>query len=242
MNDSDMTPRQRRRKRRLQEIQSRAMQMVMEEGIEEFSVNKLAGCLDLTPGALYRYFNSRDAILAAVEIEVLEGFDAFFGELENVEELAARSEEGWGLKKLVILSMGYVALAELQPERFRLISLFVGGPDPILDDSVAEEVVGPTLKVIRRFVMAMVDAQADGSLREGDAMQRAAIVWSGLQGLLTHKKLTRLTQVPLSPDKLFVELLRTLLVGWGAAPAAVEQAIEQKPTITFYRQAMERSL
>lgn len=235
MVDTERTPRQRRRQKRLNQIQEEAMKMVVEEGIEGFGINKLAQRLDLTPGALYRYFDSRDEILAAVEIEVLQGFDTFFKNL--VESVAERG----GLEKLVCLVMGYVALEELQPQRFRLIGQFVAGPDPVLDDQLAADVVGPTLQVVGRFVSAIEEAQGDGSLSDGDPLLRAALTWSSLQGLLTHKKLTRLPQVPLSPDELIAELLRTLFAGWGAEPSALKEAMEKQPDMGFYRQIMEKS-
>lgn len=231
MTNTDLTPRQRRRKKRLHHIKTEAMNMVIDRGVEDFSVNKLASRVDLTPGALYRYFDSRDAILAAVEIEVLQHFEAYFEALED------HCREYSGLRKVVVLSLGYVALADLQPQRFRLISEFVARPEPILDDNLAGDVVGPTLRSVGRFVTAL-DAAA---LDEGDALHRAALTWSSLQGFVNHRKLTRLPEVPLDPEELLIELLRTLLTGWGADREQLEQALEAPPKFEFYRQVMEES-
>ncbi len=233
MTDTDLTPRQRRRRKRLQQLRSEAMAMIVEGGIQAFSVNKLADRVDLTPGALYRYFDSRDAILAAIQIEVLEHFDKFF------EALQQRIDDRRGLRTLVILSIGYVALAQLQPERFRLISAFVADPEPILEDGLATQVVGPTLGVVQRFVSTVATAQNRGILSPGDPLARAALIWSSLQGFINHRKLTRLPQVPLDAEALLVELLRTLLTGWGADEVELADGFEDLPDLDYYRHIME---
>ncbi len=229
------TPRQKRRTRRLRQIRDEAMALIVRDGIDSFSIHALADRLDLTPGALYRYYDSRDAILAAVEVEVLEAFDAYF------QALARRTADEGGLRLLVIFAAGYMALQDLQPERFRLISQFVAGPDPILDDALAADVVGPTLRVVGHFVTALDVAAGDGGLGDGDAMTRAALTWSSLQGLINHRKLTRLPQVPLDPDALFNELLTALFTGWGAPPESLTEALQGRPDLDFFATVLEES-
>lgn len=218
-----MSRRQDRRERRKEEIVSVATEMITTAGIDSFSVNRLAEELELTPGALYRYFDSRDHILAAVELEVLREFDAYFAAFEA--QLA--SEEP--LAHIVGLAFAYAALEELRPERFKLLSRFVSGPDPVVSDEAAESVLQPTLELLGRFATAYQAATDAGELDDELALQRAALTWSCVQGVLDRRKLNRFTHDLFDLEALLVDLLASLLVGWGADRAAVEHALTQRP-------------
>ncbi len=213
------TPRQRRREKRLQSIKDAALNLVIEDGLEGFSVNKLAASVDLTPGALYRYFDSRDEILLTIQQEVLEGFERYIAAL--LELTADRSP----LERIVIICRGYVSLERLQPERFRLIGHLVAVPKPLFD----EEAVRPAMEVVLRLLgrlAAVIDEAANAGDLEGDgALRRAVIAWSSVQGIVERRKLARLMPDAFQPGALMDELLTALLIGWGAQPAAARDAL-----------------
>ena len=62
-----------RRNNKKQAIIHCAMGLIAESGIDSVTTVELAHRLTLTPGALYRYFDSKDHILGAVQLEVIHG-------------------------------------------------------------------------------------------------------------------------------------------------------------------------
>ncbi len=219
-----MSKRPTRRERRTAEIVDVATEMIVEGGIASFGVNKLAAELDLTPGALYRYFDSRDEILIAVELGILDYFGRFFDAVET--EFGDTS----GLRRVVTLVRAYAALETLRPERFKLLSRFVSGPDPVVKDEAAAKVVGPTIALLSRFAAALQSAMTEGALRDERALQRAALTWSCVQGVLDRRKLGRFSEGLFDPEPLIDELMETLLVGWGADADEVREALSLSPS------------
>lgn len=210
------------------------MQMIAADGIGVFSVNRLAEAVDLTPGALYRYFPSREMILASVELEVLEEFDAYFERIDTV------LGEETSLTRVIGLAEGYVALEQLRRERFRLISHFVSGSDPILSDGVAGELLAPTLRILNRMADALGSALPKQPTMPAEApLQRVALLWSSLHGILERRKLARFAPDALEPSLLARQLLRTLLIGWGAESEDVDTALARFADPTFFADVLK---
>ena len=65
-------PRDRRRRARIESILDASMVLFYEEGIEALTMRRLADALDLTPGALYRYFPGKDEILLGLGNRALQ--------------------------------------------------------------------------------------------------------------------------------------------------------------------------
>ncbi|ETX05333.1 MAG: hypothetical protein ETSY2_23585, partial [Candidatus Entotheonella gemina] len=79
MNDPDLdspgedaSPRARRRQRVRRAFLDAARRMVVEQGPAALSLREVARQADYSPAALYEYFESRNALLAAL---IQEGFD-----------------------------------------------------------------------------------------------------------------------------------------------------------------------
>ena len=56
---------------KIERILEAAMEMVAEGGFDALSMARLADAVDYTPGALYRYFRSKDALYAALVSQVI---------------------------------------------------------------------------------------------------------------------------------------------------------------------------
>ena len=59
-------PRDRRRRARIEAILDRSMETLLTQGVDQLTMRGLADSLDLTAGALYRYFPSKGAILTSL--------------------------------------------------------------------------------------------------------------------------------------------------------------------------------
>ena len=72
------------------------MEMVVEGGFDTLSVNKLAAACDYTPGALYRYFRSKDALMIALVARAIRQFHKDVGAkfARRVDELEKALDTG----------------------------------------------------------------------------------------------------------------------------------------------------
>ncbi len=229
-----LTTRQKRRVQRLESIREAALELVIADGVDHFSVHRLAESLDLTVGALYRYYSSVDEILMAVQIEVLEDFDRY---LESVLE----TYEGDELGRIAVLCRAYVELDRLQPERFRLIGRFVSNPDPVFDDEAARAGMEPTMRLLSRLAETIDAAQESGVLSDGNPTELAIVGWSSLQGIIERRKLGRLQPDLFDSARLTRLMMQTLLVGWGTTPDEALSTLENLPEPDFYEAALTRA-
>jgi AcrR family transcriptional regulator len=107
------TRREQRREQTVREIQALAMQQVAADGPEAVSLNAIARTMAMSPAAIYRYFDSRDALLADLVV-------AYYDALADTLEAAAKewSEPG---EQLVALARAYRRWALDNPNPYRLI-------------------------------------------------------------------------------------------------------------------------
>src|SRR5262245_18397019 len=132
-----LTPRARRHGDTLAHILDTAMGMVEEDGFAALSVNKLADAVDYTPGALYRYFGSKDELLSQLIERVLTALgrrlDAALARLPPVASPLAR---------VLALTYAYRDFAKAEPRRFGLLAMSLAEPRRLLaDDKSARPVL-----------------------------------------------------------------------------------------------------
>lgn len=129
-----MDRRQRRRRATVEEIKDTARQLIAENGAERFSMGAVARAMGMTPPALYRYFENRDALVAAL---VIEAYDSMGEAMENAMDGLPEGDHAerflalmhayreWGLARPEALGLMYgapgtdVALSGERGERFQ---------------------------------------------------------------------------------------------------------------------------
>ena len=193
------------------------MQMVELGGLEALSINKLADAVDYTPGALYRYFDSKDALLSRLVERVL-------GELRAhlIEELARVSEPARPLDRVFALVTGFCEFATRAPHRFGLLAMTLADPRVLLvEASDVAPVAAVMMAALQPLAQAMDDAAAEGQLQPGDVIERTLCVFALLQGMLQMRKQARRAPVPLDVEQLAMQGTRALLLGWGASPESL---------------------
>jgi len=203
-------------------------------GLEALTINGLARAVDYTPGALYRYFPSRDALVVALQLEVLQGWGTQVARVR--ERCVAAPVAGATAALLAPLAMGtlYRELSVAEPARYALVSAMLGDPRRIVADDVAAPAVAPMLTLVGQIGDTLHAAESI-ALEAGDAWSRAIQLVSAIQGVLQLRKLERLTP-GLDADQLAHGVVRTLLLGWGAdrdalgdAEAALADLVADEP-------------
>ncbi len=194
------------------------MRVLSEEGFEELTISRVAEAVDVVPGALYRYFSSKDALLAAMQRRLIgdmhERFTADRGAWRA--SAASLSEHARVLFELLAGARFYCDLSRTRPEQFRLLSVLLGDPRNLIPDEEAE-VTAPSLIAFLADVRALFrEARVCGALTSGADMDRTLVFWSSLQGAMQLSKLRRYENSMFDGAKLGEMAARTLLVGWGA--------------------------
>jgi len=222
-----MTRQQRRRQERVNELLDAAMAIALEEGLEKLTIARIAKKLDAAVGALYRYFPSKDALIAGMQNRAIEAFgrdlaaifaraDAELAELGGVGTLAGA----------VVVVPAYLADSDRNPARHRLIDGWVSSPSPLLSDEQARAVNETLAPLVRLVTDHIGRATAAGMLQNGNDDARAHVLWALMHGLDHFRKRDRLQPPALRVDRLQALGLQSLLMGWGAAENDANEAVD----------------
>ncbi|MBO6935934.1 MAG: TetR/AcrR family transcriptional regulator [Deltaproteobacteria bacterium] len=220
------SPRARRRAANLERIVEAAVQVAVEDGVDELSIKKVAELADYTPGALYRYFDSKDALLAAVAERVI-------GELrERIAE--ADDAAASPLVRIGAQVRAYHAFATGDDHGFQIIAVMIGDPRVLLPDNAeAAKVMHAMIGALSPLAVALEAAGREGSLEPAKpatpelAAERAMLLFSAFHGALQLRKQARMAPDLIHTDRIAFETARLILRGWGASTEALDAALPQ---------------
>lgn len=215
------TPRERRHDESFRRIVDTAMRMVEEGGLEALSINRLAEAVHYTPGALYRYVDSKDALLSLLCARVLHDIRA---DLDGA--LAALPARATPLRRIAALVDGYTTFARTAPRRFALLLQSMADPRILLPEAAhAQPVVEAAIAALTPLAGAL-DAAADaGQLAAGSGPARAICLVALLQGVLLLTKQARYAADVIDLPRLIRNGTRALLLGWGGSRRSVDAAL-----------------
>lgn len=207
----------------------------MEEGIDAVTVHGLAKRLDCAPGALYRYFPSKEALIAELQVQVVEAAGRWVRRTVNLCDTALEgvgaSAPSAALFRLLALARLYRELADEMPSQFRLMTMMITDPRELLGHESAQRAVlaaTPLASIVRGVFVNATDA---GALHVGDATDRALVFWSGLHGVMQMQMLRRLRHGLVDVDRLTEQFCDVTLRGWGAPTEALVEALRLLATI-----------
>jgi AcrR family transcriptional regulator len=174
-----MTPaewRQRRRQQTMETIKRAARQQIAESGAGNLSLGAVARSLGMTPPALYRYFDNRDALVAALII------DAYGSMGEALERAAEGLPPDDYAGRFLALMRAYRHWATTYPEDFGLMYGL-----PTADVGMSQEQLaafqGAVLRSMRAMVQVLHAAYVAGRLviptpyQEPPPPVRQALIW-----------------------------------------------------------------
>jgi AcrR family transcriptional regulator len=150
-----------------------ARTMIVAEGIDGFSLRRLAARLGVTAPSLYRFFDSKDAIVAAIA-------EAAFEQLIDAMDRAAAGLDD-PIARIKAQSVAYVECAVDNPALFTV--MFAYRP-PWTDLPNAPELPLAS-KAWQLASVAVEEATARGLLREPDPLLAALTIWSAVHGVAT---------------------------------------------------------
>lgn len=206
------------------------MDLVTQEGLAGLTIHRLAKELNYTVGALYRYFDSKDDLIAILQAD---GMMALLETLREIrrecyhwaeqQQVPADTKE---LLQLLVVGDFYASFALSGSAHYRLMSLMLGHPEPVIGDEQAKHVLmvsQPIFDDLREHLNRAVEV---GALGDGPEQDRTLVLWSSLFGLMQVQKVGRLTPDFLDCERVLAQLLRSLLLGWGATTEKVDHAFQ----------------
>lgn len=157
-----------------------AREMLVDGGFDALTMPGLARRAGIAVGGIYRYFDGKEALIAALQIEALRAL-----------ERRVAAAEGAGLDAVRAVAGAVLAFADDEPMAFGLLSLGLADPRRWLDDARAAEVdaaVAPLLAEVGRRIDAAV---AGGLLTAGDTAGRVLALQGLVFGVLMQRKRAR---------------------------------------------------
>jgi len=137
-----------------------ALQLVGEGGADAVSVREAARRAGVSPGAPFRHFPSRGALMSAVAEEAQRRFRA------EIEAALAQAPAGDALARFRCLGLAYLRWAMRNPFHFEVIS-----SGRLFDHAGAPEVSRDNAELIDVTGQVLAEAHAQGQLRVGDLKQ-----------------------------------------------------------------------
>lgn len=217
-----------RRELRTEAILERAMEILEADGLDGLTLQRVAERLGLVTTAIYRYFPSKDALMAALQRRAIRVISAHFqSELAALSEpLAKTTPPTAGLTTLLVVAELYLALPRTHPEEWRFVARLLGDPKQLLSADEAAK----TAPLLEGFLKSMEGvfalAQDNDALSAGDSNERVFALWAALHGAHCMDKARRVAPSAPSVDDIGRFTLHALLSSWGATPARLTAARE----------------
>jgi AcrR family transcriptional regulator len=162
-------------------ISAAAQELYLRDGIEGFSMRRVADMVGVSAPAIYRHFKNKDELLNEI---VIEGLKILEGYLRPALEAATPFD------RLVRMTDNYLNFALEQPKYFDFAFLI---PNPGLSP-VAEEIARPDWSTFRLAVEQVAACAEAGIFPADDPLETAITIWAEVHGLITLHRTGRFGQ------------------------------------------------
>lgn len=166
------TRRERLRAQTLSELKEHALAQIAEGGPAALSLNAIARSMGMSGPGLYRYFASRDDLLAAL---VADSYDDLADSLEGAGDAAGERAPA---ARFRALAAAYRDWALAHPHRYRLLSTVYGS------GRIAPE---RTIPAADRSMVSLLDAIADVGSHTGSPLGRTSALHGQLERWTTER-------------------------------------------------------
>lgn len=210
------TPQQRRQEDNRERILEAAALVIQQDGLEGLSIKKVSSLANYTPGALYRYYASKDALVAALTVRAID-------ELAQIMMIAS---QGPGLQSITGQAHAYLQYSHARPAMYSLLAALNGTPRVVIpDEENARTIANAMIAALLPLAGSFGRCAGEGLLEPGDARERAVLFWAAVQGALQLRKQERVAPDFFNAERLSRRMVATLLRGWGADAEDVTQAL-----------------
>lgn len=203
------------RQARRRRIQEAARTVFTERGYAGASIELIARAAQLSVGAIYLYFRSKEDLYISLIEDTLTVFDVEMAQLREQAEASSRLRETWSI---------LVRWAEKDPEGPRILRLLAQPAiRPQLSDEVVHAVSAGIGRVQDHIGACIADGIHAGIYRQVNAREVAELAWSALLGSLDAAEMN--TNIGLGHEPLAARTDRALLLLESALTASVADSL-----------------
>ncbi len=227
----------------MREILTVALDLATEGGLDNLTLHRLADRMGRSVAAVYRYFPSREAVIAELQRLIAFHIGALSEDaLSRVDAWAKEaglSEQDRLLSALLTSGLAYEAYARAAPGEFGLVTRYLSTVEYVLPERDAAHVFSVTSASLDALASQIEAAEDAGLLTNGcpqgeTPRDRAVMFWAALQGSINTQKFVQRGGWPLS-SSLSRDLMVSLVTGWGGDHKRLRElakAIEDKGLAT----------
>jgi AcrR family transcriptional regulator len=220
-----------RRAFRRDEILQAALTLVEEGGLDAVTTTELAKRTGAALGALYRFFPSKAAVIAALQEQAIAALSADIVTATTTAAAAAASAGRRVQSLAALLAIADVVFGEprTHPPRFRLVDEALSRVEAVHadEDAVAlEAALRPLLALAHERVVAFAvdDPTRIDSARRDELERFSFALWAALHGLTHFIKRDRLVPPGHRSARVATTTVRLLLRGLGADDGEIATA------------------
>ncbi len=220
-------PREARRAQTSDALLERALEITEKDGLDALTLQGVAKTLGYVTTAVYRYFPSKDALVAALQRKAIADLhDHFRAELaERAASVASAAAPTRHLAALLAAADIYLCLPSTRPRSWHLVARLLGDPRPLISDEESLR-TAPALAALLGDVRDLfVAAAAEGALTEGDARERTLVFWSVCHGALCMEKVRRIAPDLPTARQVGLAGVKKILQAEGASPARLAASL-----------------
>ena len=229
----------------MREILQAALALACEGGLDNLTLHRLAGRMGRSVAAVYRYFPSREAVIAELQRLIATHIRLITEDAQA--DLSKRADrENWdaqdrSLAAIITSGLAYETFARHAPHEFGLATRYLSIPDYVLPERDAThifEVTGNSLDLLAGLIER---ATQQGCLSEGNPRDRAVMFWAALQGSIDTLKIVRRGGWTPAPS-LTRDMMVNLITGWGAnahALAKLTNKLVNEHRVTIRREVCD---
>ena len=223
--------RSRKRQERIQNILSTAQSILLDEGLEAVTVHRIARELDLTVGALYRYFPSKQAMLTGLGEDIVRGFTSSLSQIADLYETSLTDSQTLSpLTPLLVISNTFLAMAEHSPARYRMVDLMLVDPRSMVPEEDRMMVLQTLFELLARVEQLLEQSSSQNIISKGHPRERTIVLWSALLGINSMLKMRRLYPEQVPAQNLAEDTMTALFVSWGCDASAFKTHFKEATT------------
>jgi AcrR family transcriptional regulator len=204
-----------------------ARKIIADEGLTGLTMQRVADDVGCAVGSLYRYFASKDALLAELQRDAIDRLGtSFLLSQSHLDELLDRRRVRDGrvvaLARVVTATRFWIAAETVFPQEIELSRRMFTDPVLVMDRSEVGRVVPAGMRLLE-LATGLLDAAADdGAIRPATNADRAVMIIAGTTGVLMTSGLGRWNVELFDGRRLANRMARDLFLSWGADPGDLD--------------------
>ena len=212
-----------------------ATEIIVRDGLEGLTMQAVADSVGCAVGTIYTYFDSKSALLSALQVAAIQTLIATFGSSSESWETAISQADlepdAAALIRLVAIGQLFIAAGDVHEHEFDLLQMLISTPKDLTSDQDREAVIPLALGLLDTVRVLIDQAILAGALTlsSSDSAVNRAVRWAGgLNGALLVSNVgiddQRKVASLFDGNVLALRLADDLLLGWGASQTNLESA------------------